>query len=252
MGTVQKTTIVVPCYNEAARLEAEKFVKFAAERPHIHFLFVDDGSKDDTLRLLTELAQAVPESMRVLALERNSGKAEAVRRGMLSAIDDGAEFVGFWDADLATPLSYIQSFSDVLARTDAVVVFGSRVRLLGRRVERQATRHYIGRGFATLAGLALRLPIYDTQCGAKLFRATPDLRGLFERPFELGWTFDVELFSRLLKLARSTGSIDPVRQFVEFPLEEWRDAPGSKLRAAHFPRIALELAKLFVIARRED
>lgn len=251
MGIVQKAIIVVPCYNEAARLHTAKFADFVAANPDVHFLFVDDGSKDDTLRVLNELAQTKPESLRVLALEQNSGKAEAVRRGVLGAFDDGADVVGYWDADLATPLEYIRSFVDVLTKTDAVLVFGSRVRLLGRRVERQATRHYIGRGFATLAGLALRLPIYDTQCGAKVFRASPSIRALFEQPFELGWTFDVELFSRLLKLARSTGTIDPVRQFVEFPLEEWRDAPGSKLRAAHFPRIALELAKLFIIARRD-
>jgi glycosyltransferase involved in cell wall biosynthesis len=241
---------VVPCYNEAARLQTDAFVEFATSHPDVHFLFVDDGSKDETARVLTELAQKCPKNMRAFSLAQNSGKAEAVRQGVLSAIDEGADFVGYWDADLATPLNVIPAFISVLVESKAVLVFGARVRLLGRHVERQAARHYIGRVFATLAGVALRLPIYDTQCGAKLFRVSPELRKVFETPFELGWTFDVELFSRLVRLGRESGLFDPQQQFVEFPLEQWCDAPGSKLRPAHFPRIGLELAKLFIIARR--
>lgn len=248
---MQKTTIVIPCYNEASRLPTEALDRYLDSHPHVRFLLVDDGSTDGTFDLLTSLAAARPASASVLRLERNSGKAEAVRRGMLTALDEGADFAGYWDADLATPLHYVDVFLEQMNKSDAVVVFGSRVRLLGRHVERSAVRHYIGRGFATIAGLALKIPVYDTQCGAKLFRASAGIRALFETPFELGWTFDVELFARLLGLARRTGRVDPERQFVEWPLEEWRDAPGSKLRPAHFARIASELPRLFVIARRE-
>lgn len=247
---MQKTTIVIPCYNEASRLPTAAFESFFSSHPNVSFIFVDDGSKDATFETLSKLAAAHPASARVLKLARNSGKAEAVRQGMLAAAEGGADFFGYWDADLATPLRYIDVFAQHLSQTDAAIVFGSRVRLLGRHVERSAARHYIGRGFATLAGLALQIPIYDTQCGAKLLRATPAIRKLFEQPFELGWTFDVELFARLLQLAQRDASIDPSRHFVEWPLEEWRDAPGSKLRPAHFTRIAWELTRLFLIARR--
>ncbi len=251
MGTLPKTTIVIPCYNEASRLPTEALASYLGDHPHVRFILVDDGSTDGTFDLLTSFAARRPASASVVRLAQNAGKAEAVRQGMLAALTEGAEFAGYWDADLATPLRYIDVFLEQMTKSDAVVVFGSRVRLLGRHVERSAVRHYIGRGFATIAGLALKIPVYDTQCGAKLFRASAGVLEVFQTPFELGWTFDVELFARLLGLVRRSGGVEPERHFVEWPLEEWRDAPGSKLRPAHFSRIAWELPRLFAIARRE-
>jgi dolichyl-phosphate beta-glucosyltransferase len=251
VGPMQKTKIVIPCYNEASRLPTAVLGSYLDSHPHVHFVLVDDGSTDGTFDVLTRFAAVRPESASVLRLSRNSGKGEAVREGMLAALDAGADFVGYWDADLATPLHYIDVFVEQMNKSDAVVVFGSRVRLLGRQIERNPVRHHIGRGFATLAALALRVPVYDTQCGAKLFRASAGIRGVLQKPFELRWLFDVELFARLLGLAQRSGKLDCARQFVEWPLHEWRDAPGSKLKASHFPRIVWGLPRLFVIARRE-
>jgi dolichyl-phosphate beta-glucosyltransferase len=248
---MQKTTIVIPCYNEASRLPTDALGSYLDSHPNVRFLLVDDGSTDGTFDLLTRFAAVRPQSASVLRLPQNAGKGEAVREGMLAALDAGADLVGYWDADLATPLHYIDVFVEQMSNSDAVVVFGSRVRLLGRHVERSTVRHHIGRGFATLAALALKLPVYDTQCGAKLFRASIGIRDVLEKPFELRWLFDVELFARLLGLAQRSGKLDSGRQFVEWPLHEWRDTPGSKLKPAHFPRIAWGLPRLFVIARRE-
>jgi glycosyltransferase involved in cell wall biosynthesis len=249
VGIVRKTLIVVPCYEEAKRLAPARFLEAVEREPALGFVMVDDGSKDDTRAILEGMRDASNRRIEVVALEKNQGKAEAVRRGVLRAFELGAETAGYWDADLATPLEDIARFAERLEAEKLVMVIGSRVRLLGHHIERKATRHYIGRGFGTLAALALGLPVYDTQCGAKIFAATPAIRSAFERPFELVWAFDVELFSRLLRRQAEVGDIDVAAQCAEFPLREWRDASGSKRTLKQLPGIALEIAKLYVTTR---
>ena len=94
--------------------------------------------------------------------------------------------------------------------------------LLGHRIERSWARHYLGRLFATASSQVLGLPVYDTQCGAKVFRDGPALRAALATPFTSRWAFDVELLGRL-----GTGAD---RRFLEVPLERWHDVGGSKLR----------------------
>jgi len=245
------TTLVVPCYNEAARLRPDRFLSFVDRVPGVRLLFVNDGSTDATAAVLDALRERLPDRIAVLGLERNAGKAEAVRRGVLRALDDGAGFVGYWDADLATPLEAAIAFLRVLRRRPAVeMVMGSRVQLLGRMIERSPMRHYLGRVFATAASLVLRLPAYDTQCGAKLFRTTRRVRAAFERPFRSGWIFDVEIIARLV--TAPTGATRPPPDSIvwEYPLLEWRDVAGSKLKARDFGRAGLELARIWWDTRR--
>lgn len=249
MGIVRKTLVVVPCYNEASRLDPSAFLAVLESQPMLGFVMVNDGSSDDTASVLEALRKRAPDRVDVVNLEQNSGKAEAVRRGVLRAFELGAEISGYWDADLATPLAYIARFAERLEGGDLVMILGSRVRLLGHHVDRNALRHYLGRGFGTLAALTLGMAIYDTQCGAKLFKTTPAVRSVFERPFTLVWAFDVELLSRLLAREAEVGDIVVARQCVEVPLEEWHDAPGSKITLRVLPSIALELVRLYVTAR---
>ncbi|MGD9644361.1 MAG: glycosyltransferase [Pirellulales bacterium] len=238
------TVIVIPCFNEARRLHAEAFVAFVASGHPQHFLFVNDGSTDDTARRLDELAARVPQCQ-VLHLPKNAGKAEAVRQGLLAALATGAVRVGFLDADLATPLEALPEFSHLLdARPDIEWVFGARVRLLGRTIERRRARHYLGRLFATVVSLILRLPIYDTQCGAKLFRGTDELRRLLADPFLAGWIFDVEMIARLIQARRGSNLPAPEACIFELPLQSWRDVAGSKLRAKDFLRASLDLLRI--------
>ena len=241
---MKHTVIVIPCFNEARRLHGEAFLAFVASGHPQHFLFVNDGSTDDTARRLDELVAHVKQC-RVLHLAANVGKAEAVRRGMLAALAEGAMRVGFLDADLATPLEALPELSGVLdARPDIDWVFGSRVQLLGRSIERRRARHYLGRIFATVVSLVLRLPIYDTQCGAKLFRGTDELRHLLAEPFTAGWIFDVELIARLIQSRRGTRLPPPDACIYELPLQAWRDVAGSKLRAKDFLRAITDLANI--------
>jgi dolichyl-phosphate beta-glucosyltransferase len=187
---------------------------------------------------------------RIVALERNSGKAEAVRRGVLDALSRSPDAVGFWDADLATPLSELPAFVEILESQRAIeIVIGSRVKLMGRVIERRTWRHYTGRLFATAASVALDLPVYDTQCGAKLFRATPLLARVFDRPFRARWVFDVEILARFMELD-PRGPDHVARSLVELPLGKWVDVHGSKLRAADFARSAVDLATIYLTYSR--
>ncbi|MBW2421215.1 MAG: glycosyltransferase, partial [Deltaproteobacteria bacterium] len=195
---MSRTIIVVPCFNEAERLDVREFEAFIARNPSIRFVFVNDGSLDGTLGVLNRLEKGAPSAVTVIDQQPNRGKAEAVRRGLLEAFDIGPDFVGYWDADLATPLGEISRFVDTFEEhPECELIIGSRVKLLGRDIQRSTLRHYLGRIAATVASLTLRLEVYDTQCGAKLFRANSRMRALFEEPFCTGWVFDVEVLARL-------------------------------------------------------
>ena len=240
------STIVIPCYNEASRFPLERFSAFVAAHPAIHFLLVNDGSTDDTLTVLRQASAGVEDQVGVIDQPVNGGKGEAVRSGILAALRrEGCVYVGFWDADLATPLETIDDLVGILSsRPEVAMVFGARVKLLGRHVERRAIRHYLGRVFATVVSVALRLPIYDTQCGAKVFRVIKDTEGLFDEPFCSRWVFDVEIIARYIRqrgydMAAVEGSI------YEFPLPEWRDVAGSRVRPGDFVRAFFDVLKIY-------
>jgi dolichyl-phosphate beta-glucosyltransferase len=242
---MSQAIIVVPCYNEALRLEIGKFRDFARGHPEHRFLFVNDGSTDGTLDVLHDLRSLDRARFVIRDLPENVGKAEAVRLGVLQAFEAAPDYVGYWDADLATPLDAIPAFCSILdSRRDIEMVFGARVSLLGRSVERDLLRHYLGRAFATAASLALGIGFYDTQCGAKVFRTTHEIMSLFRSPFSTRWIFDVEIVARMVAARRATDR-PPVGEAVyEYPLHEWRDVAGSKVKPRDFVRAFFELVAI--------
>jgi glycosyltransferase involved in cell wall biosynthesis len=252
---MQSTVIVVPCYNEAGRFRAEAFHAAAQADSSLKFVLVDDGSKDDTRLVLERLAERKRSQFEVLSLAKNSGKAEAVRAGLQRAFELSPALVGYLDADLATPLGELAGLRACFdENSEVLAVLGSRVGLLGRNVVRSHQRHYLGRVFASVASLALGITIYDTQCGAKLFRNTGAIRQAFSAPFETRWTFDVELIARLGALANA-GAIPALeRSAAEHPLHTWQDVSGSKLGLKAAIGAGLDLAKLWVRYRvgRQD
>ena len=239
------TIIVVPCYNEAARLNSSAFSEFARCNPDTKILFVDDCSADDTLNVLRSIESEIGRQIRIVSLVKNKGKGEAVRVGMNAAFEEAPLYAGFWDADLATPLEAVPLFREVLKeRADVLVVLGSRVRLLGRTIERSPLRHYVGRVFATAASLSVNLPVYDTQCGAKLLRVVSTVKKLFSEPFVSRWAFDVEIIARLLDSERRISNEERTRSFYELPLSRWEDVAGSKVRMTDFPRSLVDLMRI--------
>jgi dolichyl-phosphate beta-glucosyltransferase len=239
-------SLIIPCYNEAARLNVDEFRSFAAENPAVHLLFVDDGSRDKTLAVLETVRAGNEASVSILPCPQNVGKAEAVRLGILHALDHFAPgLVGFWDADLATPLNAVPGFVHILdERPDIEMVFGARVKLLGRHVERRAIRHYPGRVFATVVSTLLHLSIYDTQCGAKLFRVEPHTREIFAQPFISKWVFDVEILARYISLLKESPA-KLASTIYEYPLEKWTDVAGSKLHAGDFFKAFLDVWRIY-------
>jgi hypothetical protein len=184
----------------------------------------------------------------VRRLGTHRGKAEAVRSGIVEAGRSGVEYVGFWDADLATPLEAVDDFvAAARSRSHVDLFLGSRVLLMGRDVRRGSLRHYVSRVFATAASNALDLPVYDTQCGAKLFKATADVLTVFDRAFHSRWVFDIEILERYVALPVTDGGPPRRDRIYELTLAEWHEVRGSKLRWWDF---LVSFGEVFAVWRR--
>lgn len=235
------TCVVLPCFNEAARLRRDSFLDYVRESDSVGLIFVDDGSTDGSAGLLRELCDCDPERMALLALPANQGKAEAVRRGLREALEDERmKFVGYWDADLATPLHEIDLQRAVLVRRASIdVVLGIRSPLLGHHIRRGRARALLGRAFALAVSLAFGRRFRDTQCGAKLFRVTRGLRAAVQDSFQSTWIFDIELVLRCR--AFDGEADDPLAGIHEQPVEEWTARGSSKVKPWTYGRAILDL-----------
>lgn len=231
MIAMPSAVLVVPCFNEEERLPSGAFAKAS-----MSLVLVDDGSTDETLPQLEKLASQCA-NIDVVALPKNRGKAHAVREGVLRArsLHQGAEWIGYWDADLSAPFEEVESMLGYAAGVPGAydAVWCSRVMRAGSKIERTFHRHLFGRMFATAAGLLLGVKAYDTQCGAKLFRRNV-VDEVFGEPFLSRWIFDVEIYLRLGH-----------DRILEYPMRTWRDVPGSKVRIGRESgRVLSDLLKL--------
>jgi dolichyl-phosphate beta-glucosyltransferase len=216
----ERVCLIVPCFNEAKRLDVAQFEAATREHP-LWFVFVDDGSTDATSDLIRS---HLGDRLWLVALDHNCGKAEAVRQGMLRAASlpfyGRMDWLGFWDADLSTPLSELPRFLESRAglAPEADAVFGSRVSRVGGHIRRRAGRYLLGRIFAAVATLLLDTQIGDPQCGAKILRKRL-VAACFGRPFVSRWLFDLEI---LLRLGDAT--------VIEHPLGVWNEVAGGQFR----------------------
>lgn len=236
-----KVCIIIPFYNESNRIDKEAFISFLTKENEYSMLLVDDGSTDATLLALNKMEELMPEQIKILSLEQNSGKAEAVRQGVQQALAwKTFDYLGYMDADLATPLNEAPYLVGHFNKKQIQFVFGSRVKLYGWDIQRSLKRHYFGRIFATYVGFLFKLDIYDTQCGAKFFSHNM-AKDLFNEKFVSKWFFDIELLLRLGKQApnQNYGNI-----LLEVPLRHWNEKGDSKLKMSDFLKTPFELNKI--------
>ena len=232
--------LVIPCFNEAKRLNQARILSYTSTL-QCSVLLVNDASTDTTQSVINEIVRSSNGAVHSLVLDRNSGKAEAVRAGMQWAISHEATEVGYTDADGAVKESdLLQLFSELDSDIACTGVLGSRVALLGRDIERNAIRHFSGRVFATFASLILQCPVYDSQCGGKVFKVSTQLQNALSVSFVSKWGFDIELIGRLL---RQTNPLSP-HGLREIPLSSWHDVSGSKVKTLDGVKTFIELVAI--------
>lgn len=234
--------IVIPCFNEASRLPIKYWSEIICDNPRVYWIFVDDGSTDNTSEILQELSKALP--AKYYKSDRNLGKGNAIRFGLLNALGLSAEieFFGYLDSDGAFSQSDIRRLIDI-ALTDSKVnyknssdaIISSRVALAGRSVVRKKSRHYIGRVIATILTANWNDAPYDTQSGFKLFKNSDSFRAAIKTPFLTKWFVDIELFVRIALL--NQGEV----RIWEEPLSTWKDVSDSKISLREFPRLIKEI-----------
>jgi dolichyl-phosphate beta-glucosyltransferase len=234
---MERICIVIPCCNEAKRLPLTEYESFLAKNDNISICFVNDGSTDSTLSILESLCSKYKNKIHIVSYSKNVGKAEAVRRGIIFCQANlNFEYIGYFDADLSTPLTACFKLKSYL--TNGIEFsFGSRIMKIGSVIERSFKRHLIGRIIATIISTMLKMKVYDTQCGSKLFTKNLSIY-LFKEPFISRWLFDVELFFRMTK---KYGRESALSKMIEIPLDRWINKDDSKVKITYFFSLWLDL-----------
>ncbi len=236
--------VVIPCYNEEERLLSNQFLSFIEKHSGYHLCFVNDGSKDATLDVLKKLQKGREDYITVYDCEKNGGKAEAVRLGMLHMSKyEGLDYIGFLDADLSTDFS---DFDDLVSTIENnpnyKIVSGSRISRMGANIAKESARQIISLTINFIIRKILSMEFKDTQCGAKIFHKDV-IELLFEEKFITKWLFDVELFMRLRKHYK----IKKAKEMVcEMPLKRWVHVDGSKLSMKDSIKIVGQLANIAI------
>jgi glycosyltransferase involved in cell wall biosynthesis len=232
-----KVTIIIPFYNEEKRIVLKSFHQIFKNTSQYDFILVDDGSTDNTLAVLNQFKSEFS-TIDVLKLDKNVGKAEAIRAAVLSIYN--ADFIAYYDADLATPFTELDKLIQFsIQNLNYKIIMGARIKLIGNGVKRSLKRHYFGRIFATIVSkFVLNVAVYDTQCGAKVIDYQI-ANQIFAKPFISKWLFDVELLKRLQKNHNLNEGVK------EIPLEKWEEIGNSKIRFIDFIKLPFELFQIY-------
>ncbi len=238
--------VVIPCYNEEERLLSTEFLNFIDKNSGYHLCFVNDGSKDNTLEVLNDLRKGRENFITVYDCEKNGGKAEAVRLGMLHmAKHEDLDYIGFLDADLSTDLVDFDDLVSTIENSDFKIVSGSRISRMGANITKESARKIISMTINFFIRKILSMDFKDTQCGAKIFRKDV-IETSFGEKFVTKWIFDVEIFKRVTAVY----GIEKAKSFIcEQPLKRWIHADGSKLSMKDSVKIVFQLAQIAWVYR---
>jgi len=238
-----ENAIVIPCYNEAKRLDLSTFNNFLSQRSDYIICFVNDGSSDNTLEILKDFQQNHKDRVHVYDAPQNNGKAEAIRSGVNYMLQyTQANNIGFMDADLATGFddyeNLVGSLDDNLDNDGMVI--GSRTRVNTANIQRTAFRSASSNVFNKAIQWIIGLKINDTQCGAKVFtRKTANT--LFQTAFISKWLFDIEL---LMRMRNKYGKKSMIKKFKEVKLSKWTEVEGSKITLKDAIQFPLQLIRI--------
>ena len=234
--------VVIPCYNEEERLMSKEFTDYIDKHTGYHLCFVNDGSKDKTLDVLHDLKKGREDFITVYDCEKNGGKAEAVRQGMLyMAKQEDLDYIGFLDADLSTDLADFDDLVITIENNDKYkIVSGSRISRMGANITKESARKIISMTINFIIRKILSMDFKDTQCGAKIFhKDVIDIS--FGKKFVTQWIFDVEIFRRI---ALHFGLEKAKEMLCEQPLKRWIHADGSKLSMKDSVKIVGQLGQI--------
>lgn len=218
--------LVIPCYRESGRIAPflDSLQRWLGSDARVSVLVVEDGSGAEEQRRMQQLIEtrrtAWPQLRPLLCLEQNLGKGGAVYSGW--AAHEGESLLAFVDADGSCAAEEVARVLDCARQGQARALFASRIKMLGKNVQRDFHRHLLGRVYATIVSETLRIPVYDSQCGLKVVP-----RAAYEKARPLlhitGFAFDVELLCALL----DTGCV-----VHEQPIS-WHETAGGKVRLLH-------------------
>jgi dolichyl-phosphate beta-glucosyltransferase len=222
----QPALLVIPAYCESLRLPSYLELLLPALQDSgfdVELLVVDDGSGSTEVCALNQhldrLRLSYPLLLPPLLLPENQGKGAAIKAGWNTVRHH--QFLAFVDADGSIPpaevLRLLSSIGNSTTTLEAV--FSCRIKMLGRQIKRHFHRHFMGRIYATLIGIMLKIPVYDSQCGLKII-PTQAWNLIKSDLSENGFAFDVDLLLALQK----HGII-----VHEVPID-WTDVAGSKVR----------------------
>lgn len=252
MQKLLNVSLVVPIFNEEKRFNSNYFLDIEKEisnakldfKIRFKIIFVDDGSSDSSYSKISRLT--TNPNIDCLRLIKNSGKANAIRLGILEAIRLKSHFIAYLDSDQAfhkneVAETIISVCQDCNKKFFDMKIF-SRIKMAGLQIERTWFRHFIGRTIATVLNLNSQIKLYDSQSGFKIIGNNLLKQEIFMFPFETRWFLDWEIILR----ANQKLIIE------EYPIKIWREKSGSKLKFYMFFRILIEISKIKMLQQRSS